>query len=575
MNQTRIQGSIKAIGNYVLESELGAGQFGKVFKAKDKTTGTYYAVKRIDKRKINSNPLLPKLLSTEIKIMQEIEHPNVLHLFDYIESATHYYLVLTFCNQGDLEHYMKTRGLKYFEEDEAIGLLQQVFNGFHELRKKKVLHRDFKLANIFMNDDVLVIGDFGLAKQGFDTGSTFLGTPQTMAPELLFQDFDTTLIYDSKADIWSIGVVYYQLLFGDAPYSGVDQIALKRSMRERTGKNLVFPREVSEHSKDILRRMLTVKTDDRINWTEMFNHPLFKKKTQIKPSVLSGMNKMLKSMAGQADRLPADPQAQFVLNRQHAQSIDTVQLLTPGNLGTPLPVPTKHFEEKPVDPSLENQILQEMALQEITYTYNHERNKILFLVFTVKHLQWALTNPKFSLYAEPLFNLSILILKKARVLNEGLIRNLADGNNIFQINPHFWSLYVGSSKLAETRALFVGLSSLLQEYYELVNFRISENGFSLKAFDRFLAGPYADLAQMDQVMLDEKAKLAVLKATDVELLNDPSLASKLACLERLVDVSIRSEQSLRYLENLNGVQRKFQMESFYKSITQNQGVPFY
>ncbi len=208
MNQTRIQGNIKQIGNYILESELGSGQFGKVYKAKDKTTGTYYAVKRIDKKKINSNPLLPKLLNTEIKIMQEIEHPNILHLFDYIESQTHYYLVLNFCNQGDMEHYMKARGLKYFEEEEALLLLKQILNGFHELRKSKVLHRDFKLANIFMNDDVLVIGDFGLAKQGYETGSTVLGTPQTMAPSFSSQTtmrpWSTTPRPTSGPSGWSI-----------------------------------------------------------------------------------------------------------------------------------------------------------------------------------------------------------------------------------------------------------------------------------------------------------------------------------------------------------------------------------
>lgn len=573
MNKTSIQGNIKQINNYILEVELGRGQFGKVFKARDKTTGTYYAVKRIDKTKIQSNPLLPKLLNTEIKVMQDIEHPNILHLFEFIESGTHYYLVLNFCNQGDMEHYMKTRGLKYFEEEEALGLLKQILNGFHELRKNKVLHRDFKLANIFMNDDVLVIGDFGLAKQGAETGSTVLGTPQTMAPELLFQNMDETLVYDSKADIWSIGVVYYQLLFGDTPYSGMDMIQLKRSMKERTGSNLIFLRNVSEESKDVLRRMLTIDVGSRINWAELFNHRVFSKKTTINPKVIPAIESMMKSMAGRGN-VVLDPQAQFMQNQKHAQSVNQMQFMQPGQMANPTPQRIL-AEEKPIDPGLENQILQEMALKEITYTYNHERNKILFLVFSVKHIQWALTKPKFAIYADPFFQISLLILKKAKVLNDGLIQNLSEGNNIFQINEDFWRVYRTSPHLSETKMLFVSLSNLLQEYFEVVHFRTNDNGFNPKVYDRFLSQINPDLITMDKAIQDEFSKIGVIKSGDSEVAMNPSHSSKLQCLEKLIDTCIKSELRLKYIEIIDNVQKKFNMELFYKKITENQGVPFY
>lgn len=575
MNKTSIQGNIKQIGNYILEVELGKGQFGKVFKAREKTTGTFYAVKRIDKSKIQSNPLLPKLLNTEIKVMQEIEHPNILHLFDFIESQTHYYLILNFCNQGDMEHYMKTRGLKYFEEEEALGLLKQILNGFHVLRQKKVLHRDFKLANIFMNDGLLVIGDFGLAKQGADTGSTMLGTPQTMAPELLFQNVEETLVYDSKADIWSIGVVYYQLLFGDTPYSGIDYPQLRRSMKERTGNGLIFLRNISDESKDVLRRMLTIDVNARINWAELFNHKVFNKKTTFNPSVVPAIESMMKSFASGKNRPVLDPQAQFMENREHAQSVDRLQFLPPDQMKPVAPPLTKYAEEKPIDPNLENQILQEMALKEITYTYNHERNKILFLVFSVKHIQWALTKPKFALYAEPFFLISLLILKKAKVLNDGLIQNLTDGNNIFLINDDFWRLYRASPHLPETKMLFVSLSNLLQEYFEVVHFRTTDNGFSPKAHDRFLSQPNPDLVSMDKVTQDELKKILAIKSSDSETITNPSHASKLQCLEKLIDTCINSEVRLKYIEIIDNVQKKFNMELYYKKLTENQGVPFY
>lgn len=73
------------------------------------------------------------------------------------------------------------------------------------------MHRDIKLANIFLHNDTVVIGDFGFAKQGYYQAQTILGTPLTMAPELLFKSQQS---YTNKADLWSIGVVFYQMLFG-------------------------------------------------------------------------------------------------------------------------------------------------------------------------------------------------------------------------------------------------------------------------------------------------------------------------------------------------------------------------
>lgn len=87
-------------------------------------------------------------------------------------------------------------------------------NGFRALHEKKVMHRDVKLANIFLNDDVVVIGDFGFAKMG-EVAYTNLGTPVTMAPEILLTN---NAKYNSKADLWSIGVCFYNLLFGDIPF---------------------------------------------------------------------------------------------------------------------------------------------------------------------------------------------------------------------------------------------------------------------------------------------------------------------------------------------------------------------
>ena len=91
-------------------------------------------------------------------------------------------------------------------EDEAVYFLMQIMNGFRVLHKHKVMHRDVKLAKIFLQDDKVVIGDFGFAKQGVEVTKTRLGTPITMAPELLTTKEGS---YTNKADLWSIGVCFY------------------------------------------------------------------------------------------------------------------------------------------------------------------------------------------------------------------------------------------------------------------------------------------------------------------------------------------------------------------------------
>jgi serine/threonine protein kinase len=116
--------------------------------------------------------------------MKQINHPNIMHLFDFMESSNNYYLVMQYCNKGDIEHYLSKQPKNWLPEKEALYFLKQIMNGFQVLRKHQVMHRDFKLANIFLNDETLVIGDFGFARAGQEMARTNLGTPLTKAPEL-------------------------------------------------------------------------------------------------------------------------------------------------------------------------------------------------------------------------------------------------------------------------------------------------------------------------------------------------------------------------------------------------------
>lgn len=133
------------------------------------------------------------------------------------------------------------------------------------------MHRDLKLANILKHNGIIKLADFGFAKLlGTDNyTATMLGSPLNMAPEVL-----DGKEYNSKADIWSVGTCFYELLFGKPPYTANNIIDLIKTIKT---KSLEFPRKINNISKvceDVLRKMLVVNPYDRIDWDELFDHPI-------------------------------------------------------------------------------------------------------------------------------------------------------------------------------------------------------------------------------------------------------------------------------------------------------------
>lgn len=183
------------------------------------------------------------LLKSEIDILKKIKHTNIVWLFDFLESANHFYLVMNYCNQGDFENYIQTKG-GYLTEDKAVFFLKQIMNAFLELRKHSIMHRDFKLANILVNNEIIMLGDFGFAKQA-ETAQSLLGTPLTQSYELLKAGWDKQkLTYDSKADLWSIGVVYFQMLFGQYPFMATTIPELIKDIENKTKNEFQFPTSI-------------------------------------------------------------------------------------------------------------------------------------------------------------------------------------------------------------------------------------------------------------------------------------------------------------------------------------------
>ena len=399
-------GQKKKVGNYYLVSHLGKGQFGTVYKGMHcEDSSKIFAIKAVNKESVQKDAYVHKLFQTEVEVMTKINSPNIMHLYEFIETANNYYLVIQYCNNGDLEKYLAKHGK--LPEDQAVYFLMQIMNGFQTLNFHKIMHRDIKLANVFLNDDTIVIGDFGFAKKGVDVTKTKLGTPITMAPEMLNGNGSE---YTNKADLWSIGIVFYQLLFGRIPFEVRNYDELKEKVQSQSGANLRFPPEIpiSAEAKSILRQLLQSNPAERIEWNEFFQHKLFENKRNEDGSTLKVLTE----------------------SRFDKQNEEKVKQEFEKNRYRPIKDELKEKFGNQKDENSKEE--KDVAFEQIQMRYFNEKKKIIFMMFTVRKLR-NLSKQRStvdSLSERLMLSASILLQKALLFCNES-IRELKGSDNRF------------------------------------------------------------------------------------------------------------------------------------------------
>lgn len=146
-------------------------------------------------------------------------------------------------------------------------IFAQMLNAFRSLSKENILHRDLKPSNILFNDSIVKVADFGFCKSllhNNDLTQTMVGSPIYMAPEVL-----KGCSYNSKADVWSLGVVLYECLFGFCPY---EDKSIARLIMQIDNKEITFPRHINQISRkceDLIRSMLQVDPRRRVDWQQL------------------------------------------------------------------------------------------------------------------------------------------------------------------------------------------------------------------------------------------------------------------------------------------------------------------
>jgi len=283
----------KQIDFYVMNMQwvLGKGSYGSIVLSFDLNHDMFLAIKIISLDNL-TDPKALDYLKSEIKNMQLAKHPNVVRLLDVRRSRSNIYLIMEYCEGGNLEKYVYDRGGR-LSEKETLRILRKIIKGYKYLHSLNIVHRDLKLANILTHQGEVKIADLGYSKLMENLKTDFLisrvGTMLYMSPQILEAEH-----YTNKTDVWSLGIMFYQMLFGKNPWiiQNIDnsKLSVKSFLKNIRENGLIFPKEVkiSEKSKNLIKEMLMYDEEDRLSWEEVFQEAFLQEEDEENAMEIEG-----------------------------------------------------------------------------------------------------------------------------------------------------------------------------------------------------------------------------------------------------------------------------------------------
>jgi len=265
---------------YDIMGHLGEGTYGRVLKVQERDSKIFRAMKIIKKRPYISGPEEEMRIKKEIQILKELDHPNIIKVFEFYNNKSEFYIISELCEGGEL--FDKIIKLKKFTEKLAANVMKQILSAMQFCHKNQILHRDLKPENIIIDssensetDDELPfikVIDFGTAEifKKDSLLSKQIGTPYYIAPEVLNN------LYNEKCDLWSCGIIMYILLSGCPPFYGRNDKEIYTSIR--SGKFSFRQKvweSVSQEAKNLITKLLDLDFDKRPTAEEAIKDPWF------------------------------------------------------------------------------------------------------------------------------------------------------------------------------------------------------------------------------------------------------------------------------------------------------------
>ncbi|CAD8090260.1 unnamed protein product [Paramecium sonneborni] len=270
--------------NYDISKLIGKGTFASVYEAKSKFDNQMYAAKAFYKKTLFQDPKGKEQVENEIRIMRQLNHPNLINLHEVYENKAQIYLIIDLARGGSLEYALKVlNGPVPFLSAKVI--FRQIVEGLNGLHEKNIMHRDLKPDNILFREFVplkryglihmgpnIMVSDFGVSSQVQEKLNVYqyTGTPGYMAPEVFETELDQTKTYNEKCDIFSLGCILYYLLIGKPLFAN------KQANMEMKIDWMVVEQELnSSHSLTmLLQRMLSPNPQERPSCKEILENKI-------------------------------------------------------------------------------------------------------------------------------------------------------------------------------------------------------------------------------------------------------------------------------------------------------------
>ena len=281
---------------YKILQKVGQGNYGSVYKIQNIKTGQILAAKIC---KIESNN--SESFKREINMLKQCDSPYILKYYASYIKKNIIWIVLEFCDGGSLLDIMRITN-EFYSEKEIASIIKMVLKGLQFLHAQKKIHRDIKAGNILLTDEgVTKLGDFGVSAQLTDSISkkiSKIGTPYWMSPEVISQKS-----YDSKCDIWSLGITCIELAEGEPPYSEVRTFLVMKKILNNPPKGLTKPELWSNDFNDFVQKCLIINPEQRPTATQLLNHDFIKNNDQGKGIIIQRLIKVMPLINKMRDEL--------------------------------------------------------------------------------------------------------------------------------------------------------------------------------------------------------------------------------------------------------------------------------